>query len=377
MKFSDVVAQTPVKQSLISLVKQRRMPHALMLVGNEGVGTMPMAIALARYLCCENRGDEDSCGVCPSCVKFNKLAHPDLHFAYPIVKNEQKKITVCDDVLSSFREEMVKNSYISLNDWLTVIADGKLGVIYAKEGDEIMRKLSYRPYESDCQVLIIWAPEKMNNECANHLLKFIEEPPNDTIIIFATDNEQEVLATINSRTQKVYLHQIASEDMVEKAREKYDSVDQEKLEEIARVSKGSWGRFMKELEYWEDKQIFFGNFMRMMRISWVLNVKEVKAWSTEMAGIGRDKQLIFLQQAQAQVRENFMMRVSDETLLYMSGEERAFANKFSRFIHENNIEDMMGELQTAEEQIEQNVSAKIIFFHLPFLLYKLIKRSND
>ncbi len=372
MRFADVIGQEDVKEHLRRLVRGGRVPHAMLFAGNAGVGQLPLAIATAQYMCCERRSEEDACGVCPSCVKFGKLSHPDLHFTFPIVKSAEKRVEVCDDMVEVFRQYVLMNPYISVNAWFAGACGGKAGMIYAREGDEIIRKLSFKPYESSCKVMVIWAPELMKEECANHLLKFIEEPPENTLFFLATDAEERILGTIRSRCQRIGLPPVDMGSLVSAASERFGLGGVE-AERFARLASGSWGRLCEEVKRSDDETAYFDMFKQMMRLAWTLDVKEIKLWSERMAGMGRDEQKQFLQTAQHEVRENFISHLGDPRLVYMNAEEAGFSEKFSRFINERNVERMMAELELAENQIEQNVNSKIVFFHMMFSLYRLLK----
>lgn len=161
MFFKDVIGQEEAKQRLIAEVKEGRIPHAQLICGPEGTGKLPLAIAYARYICCENRGEHDACGVCPSCTKFNKLAHPDFHFVFPVIKKKAGKDTICDDFISEWRQFVMNNPYFNLNHWLKEMgAENQQAQIFVKESDEIMRKLSLKSSQGGYKVMIIWLPEK-------------------------------------------------------------------------------------------------------------------------------------------------------------------------------------------------------------------------
>ena len=214
MFFRDIIGQTEIKRRLIQSVKDNYIPHARMISGPEGVGKMALALAYARYLSCTQRGEDDACGVCPSCVKYSKLSHPDLHFVYPIVKNDKKKKEICDDYLKEWREFVLQNPYFNLNSWLNFMgAENSQGMIYAKESDEIIRKLNLKAYESEYKIMIVWLPEKMHEACANKLLKMIEEPPSNTVFLLVSENPDRVIGTIQSRTQSFPVPPIDDESM--------------------------------------------------------------------------------------------------------------------------------------------------------------------
>ena len=159
MFFKDVIGQEEAKQRLIAEVKEGRIPHAQLICGPEGTGKLPLAIAYARYICCENRGEHDACGVCPTCVKFNKLAHPDLHFVFPVIKKKVGKDTVCDDFISDWRNFVLQTPYFNLNHWLKEMgAENQQAQIFVKESDEIVRKLSLKSSQGGYKIMMIWVP---------------------------------------------------------------------------------------------------------------------------------------------------------------------------------------------------------------------------
>ena len=199
MFFKDVIGQDTAKQQLIQEVREGRIPHAQLFCGPAGVGKLPLAMAYARYICCPNRTETDACGTCPSCVKWNKLVHPDVHFVFPIVKSAKGKKEVCDDYIADWRHLVLSNPYFSLNHWLNEMgAENGQAIIYAKESDEITRKLSLKSSEGGYKVTIVWLPEKLHEVCANKLLKLLEEPPEKTIFLLVSEAPEMILSTILS-----------------------------------------------------------------------------------------------------------------------------------------------------------------------------------
>ncbi len=207
MLFKEIIGQEEVRKRLLNMVKDDRSPHALMLHGPPGTGKRSLAVAMARYLACADRQPDDACGVCPSCVKFSKLVHPDLHFVIPVLKTPRiTKDPVSDHFMTEWRENFLANPYFSENQWYEAIgAENKQGIINKEESLQIIRKLGFKPYESEYRMVIIWLPEKMNQAAANKLLKQIEEPPEKTLIIMASDSTDRILPTILSRTQLLYV----------------------------------------------------------------------------------------------------------------------------------------------------------------------------
>lgn len=373
MLFADIIGQEAVKQRLRQSVIEGRMPHAQLFCGIEGAGKLPLALAYAQYACCSHRTDTDSCGVCPSCVQFAKLAHPDLHLVFPIIKNESKKKTICDHFLPEFREALIDNPYLTLNRWMACIDAGKQGVIYASEGDEIIRKLSLKTYESDYKVMIIWHPEKMHENCANHLLKILEEPPAQTLFLLVTDTPDDLLGTIRSRVQRVPVPPLGEDDLVRAATQKTLG-HTEQLPLLARMAQGSWSHLTELLAQDDELRRYFDWFVRMMRAVWALGVKDIMRWSAELKAAGRESVKAYFRYAQRMLRENFVLHLQQPAITYMSADEQAFAAKFSQFINERNVLLIMDELATAEAQIEQNGNMDIVLLDMCARLYRLLRK---
>lgn len=374
MFFRDIVGHSELKSRLIEMVDSGRIPHAQLYTGAEGVGKLALALAVAQYICCEHREGGESCGRCPSCVQFAKLSHPDLHFVFPMATRDGVK--VCADMVDTFRSAVLRNPYISLEEWMNEASDGKTVQIYAAEGEEIIRKLTFKPYQGQYKVMLVWIPEKMHEACANKVLKILEEPSPDTVFMLVSDRPDDVLGTIYSRCQRIAVPPIEAKDMEAVLREKF-SVDEEEVAYLVKNAMGSWGRMLGLMKETEEARYGFELFVQMMRLAWNLDVKGIKSWTEQVAALPREGQIRFLQKAQRLIRENFILRLRSSQLSYMNGEEMAFAAKFAQFIHEKNVVQIMEELALAEAQIAQNGNAKIILFHLEILLYKLLKKSRE
>jgi len=374
MFFREVIGQEEVKKKFLLEVKGNRIPHAQLICGPEGVGKLPLAIAYARYLLCPNHTEEDACGICPSCVKMNKLAHPDLHFVFPIVKKKNQKEVVCDDYIKDWRNFVLNNPYFNLNHWLKEMdAENAQAMIYTKESDEILRKLSLKSSEGGYKVMIIWLPEKMNEACSNKLLKLLEEPPAKTVFLLVSEQPDLMLTTILSRTQRVNVHLIKEESIVEKLKDSYGLTDQD-AQSTAHLANGNFIRAMEQIHLNEEKKLFFDLFVNLMRLSYQRKIREMKAWSELLAGIGRERQKDFLEYAQRMIRENFILNFHRNELTYMNRDEYNFSVRFAPFVNERNAMGIMDELTVAQQHIEQNVNAKMVFFDFSLKMIVLLKQ---
>ena len=382
MQFRDIIGQEEVKQQLRQAVRDGRIPHAQLFTGISGVGKLPLALAYAQYIACPNRTDEDSCGTCPTCLQYQKLQHPDLHFAFPIVKGDAGD--VCDDFMDKFRLMILSQPYFDIDDWYRYLGvETKQGMIYEKESGEILRKLSLKSFGDGYKVMIIWLPEKMHVACANKLLKLLEEPPMKTVFLLISEQPELLLTTIVSRTQEVRVPRLTEAEIAEVLLRDHSDVSPSLAADIAHMSSGSYLTALKVVDENEGNSQNFNDFVALMRNAWLVGQKkdysallQLRKWSLDMAdsNLGREKQKAFLQYAQRQLRENYIYNFHCADMNYQTEAERNFSSKFAPFIHENNVERMMDELSKAEQQIAQNGNAKIIFFDLCLQMIVLVKK---
>lgn len=370
MFFRDIVGQNAVKQRLIQAANSGKVAHALLFSGIEGIGKLSMALAFARYIQCTQRTATDACGVCPSCRKHNKAMHPDMHYTYPTIKK-----ILCDSYIESWRDMIVtQQGYTTLTEWLHRIqAENSQAYIYTKEGDEIQRKLSLKPYESEYKIMLIWLPERMNAECGNKLLKLIEEPPAKTIFLLVSNKPEEVLGTIVSRSQPVAMPPIAPHDIAQALVQRF-TLTLEDATHVARTAQGSFAKAIEEISLSEEKALFFDLFVRFMRLAYGRNIKELRTWTEEVAKLGREAQQRYLSYAQYMIRENFIYNLRQPELTYLTPTEENFSARFSPFVNERNIEQIMEQLALAEEHISRNGNARIILFDLSISMILLLKQ---
>ncbi|MFZ5428787.1 MAG: ATP-binding protein [Bacteroidota bacterium] len=379
MFFKDIIGQEKVKKRLIRSVQEERISHAQLFSGPEGNGKLALALAYAQYISCRNRSEEDSCGTCPPCRKYAKLAHPDLHFVFPIFKNKPSQNAYCDDFLASWREMLLQSPYISLNQWGNYIEAGNAQLtIYAHESDSIIRKLSVKPFEAEFKVMIIWLPEKMNIACANKLLKMIEEPPVKTLFLMVTENEADIIATIRSRTQVIKVPRIRDTDL----QDHLTGTGLYEPETVAEMVHHAHGNYLKALEFsepTEDKQYFFDTFQNIMRLGYTAGgnsakIPELMDLAEELAALGREKQKDFFKYAMQITREFFVMNFQKPALVYLNREEKGFGSRFSPFINERNVMLFSQLFEEGHLHISRNGNPKIIFTDTLLSVIKIIRK---
>ena len=364
MHFSSVIGQDIIKQQLKSLLQSGKMPHALLFAGPEGCGKLPMALAFASALLCEERtADGEPCGHCKACKMLANWAHPDLHFAFPVFKpTGQKQPPVSDQFLPEWREQLQAEVYFTLRDWQKRMGvENQQTIITAAEADNIVRKLSIVTSQGGYRVVIIWLPELMNLDSANKTLKILEEPPAKTVFLLVSNSPEKLLSTIVSRTQRISFSALAESEVAE-ALMSTRGLQEEDAKTIAHSCAGNYMSALAQVTNSVDEALFFDMFVLLMRQSYARNIKELSAWSEQVAKWGREQQKSFLAYCQRLVRENFVYNFGLPELNYMSATEAEFAVRFARFINERNVIGITEELAKAQRDIEQNVNPKMVFY---------------
>ncbi|MDR1171030.1 MAG: DNA polymerase III subunit [Bacteroidales bacterium] len=378
MLFSEIVGQAILKEQLVQTVHENRISHARLFLGPEGAGSLPLAIAYAQYVNCTDRGEREPCGKCPSCVKFKKLAHPDLHFVFPVIKPGSGKAAVSDMFIREWRETVTANPYITYNRWLEVMGgDNKQGGIFVDESKEILNKLSFKTYEAEFKVMIIWLAEKMNRQTANKLLKILEEPPEKTLFLLIAESADQILPTILSRTQVTRVPKIDTQSLADYLAAA-GLCDTQKALGTAHISNGNLAVALDVLQASDESDYYLEMFIRMMRACWSVWGKkqamlDLLAWCEQITQLGREQQKAFLLYCLRMVRENFTLNQQQPSLVFLTDAENDFSQKFNAFIHPDNVSQLAGELNTAYYHIESNGNKNLVFLDMACKIVVLLK----
>ncbi|WP_088339976.1 DNA polymerase III subunit [Robiginitalea sediminis] len=373
MRFSDILGLSHLKSHLTSSADAGRIPHAQLFVGPEGCGTLPMAIAYARYLLC---GPDAGAADCHT--KCDSLMHPDLHFAFPVSNSDTvKSHAVSDNYLGQWRTFLKSQPYGNLFDWYRTIGiEKKQGQIGVDEAQDISRKLSLKSYEGGYKVLIIWMAERMNTPAANKLLKLVEEPPSRTVLIMVAEDEEQLLQTIRSRCQVLHFPRLPEAVIAEALVEK--GCKREEAMQIAQEANGNFNKALDLMVRDSEDLVFERWFVQWTRTAFRAKgnkgaVHELILWSDEVAKTGRETQKKFLQYCLALMRQALLLNYRAEPLVFMKTHTDGFdLRKFAPFVHENNIQPIVRELESAMYHIERNGNARIIFTDLSIKLTRLL-----
>lgn len=378
MLFREIIGQQEVKSRLRNMVAEDRVPHALMLFGPPGTGKRSLAVAMAQYLACANRQEHDSCGVCPSCMKFSKLVHPDFHLVVPVLTTPKvSKHPITDNYLEEWRQAFLENPYLSENQWYeSVGAENKQGIINVHESEAIIKKLGFKPYESEYRLMMIWLPERMNAPTANKLLKLLEEPPEKTVILMVSESTERILPTILSRTQLLHVPPI-EENLLREGLMNVQGGDPDMLEDAVRRANGNFNLALITLRKDEQELHYFEQFTKLMRLAYSRSIIEINTWVEGVAGSGRERQKQLLDYSLRLLRENFMLHMNQPALNFMSRKEAGFSGKFSPFIHAGNVHGLAEAFSLAGNHIEANGNPRIIFMDLSIKVIRLLMQKAE
>jgi len=373
MKFCDIPGHEHAKERLRSMADSGRLPHALLLEGPAGIGKLALARAFAQYIHCTARTpDGEPCGVCHQCVQHSTFNHIDTIFSYPVLKNG-RSTAVSDDYLPDWRSFLEKEPLADFGSWQKILGNPNgQPQIYVEESQQIISRLSFTSHAASCKIVIMWLPEKMNLQCANKLLKLIEEPLPGVMLIMISDAPGQILPTIYSRLQRVPLQRYTDSEV--EAFLTARGIGATQAAAAARLGGGSLLKALKAAEKAPEDNAFFESFCSLMRLAYMRDVAALKKWSTDTAALGREGIVRFLQYSQRMVRENFSMNISMRQLCAMTPAEEAFSARFSQFITVNNAERIVAHLNDAAADIAANSQAKIVLFDMAVKIIILIRR---
>ena len=374
MTWSEVIGQKEAQERLMQMVREDRLPHALMLCGPMGSGKLALAIAFGCQLLSKKSDYSDNSEYSEN-LMLKKLEHPDLHFTYPTIKLPSMSADhkpVSDDFAQEWHELLMQGPYFTMEEWMQAMGgENQQAIITAGESDSLVRKLSLKSSQGGYKVSIIWLPERMNIECANKLLKLIEEPPQQTVFIMTCEEPDRLLETIRSRVQRIDVKQIPAETICQALIERR-GISAEAARRISRLANGSWLKALEELQVGTENEQFLDLYISLMRLAYQRKIRDLRKWSEVLASFGREKQKRFLSYFLRMTRECFMYNFQQEDIVYMTQEEEDFARNFARFVNEANILALYDLANRAIRDIGQNANAKIVFFDFALQMIVLL-----
>lgn len=370
MKFSDITGHKTIIASLRDIVDTDHIPHAILLGGQEGIGKMRVARAFISYLYCMDRKDGDSCGKCPACLQNAHHNNPDLHYVFPRTGANSKN---SDTFLPQWHEFLDNHSYMPKEEWARAIEAGNaVPVIYRNDAAEISRTAALSSFAYRYKTYVIWMPEKMQSQCANALLKLLEEPFADTLFILVSNEPDKLLPTIFSRTQRFNFKPLKEEEVCKILQS--DGIPFPEAKEISVLSEGSMIKALDMAGEGGEINEFSGLYIRMMRLAYARNAAGLRMLSDAIAAMGREKNARFLAYCTRLTRENFIYNLKSPELNAMTRGEEDFSVRFSPFINHKNIERLIYEIQKAHDDILRNANARLVMFDFMLKIMILLRK---
>ncbi|MBN2639246.1 MAG: DNA polymerase III subunit delta [Bacteroidales bacterium] len=382
MQFKSIIGQNAIKEKLLTAIQENRVAHTQLFLGPEGSGVLALAVAYAQYINCHNKQNGDSCGVCPSCVKYEKLEHPDLQFVFPTATNS--KITKEPDSLKFISEWksyfIEQEGYVTQSGWYEYLDLGgnKQGSIFIRDGEHVVRNLSLKSYEGGYKVIIIYLPEKMNVQTANKLLKSLEEPPDQTIFLLVAERYELILPTIRSRAQMIRVPLIESEQLKNALTKKLgEQVDNQKVTRIAQMANGNWNAAIELLDQADENMFHFTKFREWMRLCYAGNdFYSINELVQEISRLGKEKQKQFIIYGLKVIQSSLMLNQQLNSKVMAVNAEMDYFTKFAPFINNANQAEMYNLMNEAVYELERNAHSAILFTHLSFQFIDLLRKGK-
>jgi DNA polymerase-3 subunit delta' len=378
MRFAEVIGQRTVKQRLIKTVKDNRVSHAQLFLGPEGSGKLALAIAYAQYINCTNKTGNDSCGTCPSCIKYNKLVHPDLHFIFPTANTSELEKPISRDFIAKWRELLIETRcYIDLPSWYEKIGiERKQAIINTRDCSEILKTLSYKSYEAEYKVMIIWMVEKLFHAAAPKILKILEEPPDKTLFILVSENQELIIKTILSRTQLIKIPKIDDDELSEAlVNEQHEPA---RINDAIKIAGGNYLEAKRLILMSDEDVLNFIWFTNWMRLCFGSKVLETMEFISEISKVSRDQQKSFLCYTLRMIRQSMLVNTNSNELVRLNNDESGFiygsgSKRFYPYTHSQNVQLIADELNNSIYHIERNANPAILFLDLSFKLGNFLK----
>lgn len=376
MQFSEITGLAEIKNKLLTALQNQKAAHAQLFVGKEGSAKLCLALAYISFLLCENPQQNDSCGLCATCQKNKKLIHPDVQFMFPVSSTQKikGKDVISESFLTEWRSFVGSNPHGSILDWSFHFGgENKQAIISKESSRRLIKQMSLKSFEGGYKIALIWLPEYMHLYAANALLKLIEEPPEKTVFLLITENEEQLLNTICSRTQRVQIPAYSTDEIAQILL-RGNQVNLSEAQNIARFSNGNLNKAMKS--GFGEESIYLDTFKNWMRVVYMQNYEGMITHSEDFQKISRSEQKNLFIYALAMLRNTILSHYELHTLLLQSEEEKRFSRKFSQTILPQTAENIINQINQAYIHLERNANPKIIFLDLSLQLAKLMRPNQ-
>lgn len=388
MQFKDVLVDAAFKQKLVDLAREGRSAHAQFFLAQPGSHALALAVALGQYLCCENPGEHDSCGECPSCKQFAKLSHPDLHLYFPNCTTKSvKKDPESSLFIKEFRDYVLQNDFhVDINGWLNILeGENKQASINSRDCSDILHHNNTQSHQDGCKVYILWCVDRLYHSAAPKLLKTLEEPESNSVFILISEEPDKILNTILSRTQLVKIPRLTDADLAEKLQQMYPDISPDEASDIAILADGNYNKAMHIVTDNEDQRVLLQQFevvfdsvtalaQRKPLVS--VQYEQAQTALAEVVASGREYQKQYLQLMLRMLRNILMMNSNNSGLLKVTHQEQSVLDKYRGFIHLKQISVMTDLCNEALYHITRNGNSSLIFTDLYFKLVNSLEQPR-
>ena len=374
MRFSKIPGLSNEKKRLVDSFNSNTIHHAMLFVGQKGSANLSLALAFATYINCKSRGD-DSCGLCSSCNKMDKLIHPDVNFIFPVAPTTKiNKEIISDKFIESWRSSVIESPYLTVEDWFEIYGfENKQPNISKDEVRNLVKKLSLKPFESVFKINIIWLPEYLNISTANAMLKILEEPPGNTLFFIVTNNHQKLISTIRSRVQLFKVKRFSDEDMKEYL-SLSQSVSESEVDQAIYLSDGDLNKAEKYLYASNSEDL--EKIKVWMRSCYTQNFQEINSQVEWFNSLSKIKKRTFLIYSLKLMREALVSGI-DESLSKISDGEMSFISKFRTTLDSDDFEEIIIFLDESIRFLDRNANPKILFLDLSIKISNLFKKVKN
>lgn len=372
MQFKELIGQAEAIGHVKEAIEHQRLAHALLLTGPEGVGQLALANAIAQYLNCQNRQEEDSCGKCPSCIKIRKGIHPDVRFILPIIsKTEGGKRYLTEDYFEPFKEHFFQDPYFSFQSWQRVLGgENKQLFISVHEIRNLKRKIFLKAFEAPYKVVIVWNAERINVEGANAFLKLLEEPPDRTQIILTCSDPSQLLTTINSRCQRVHMHRLSAAAIKEYLLANKETTETEATE-VAGIAEGSIGNAGEYLT--EGSQVMSETYSSWLRAAYAGDYQKIHEQVETLIKESKEFQKLFLEISVKKMRDSLLYHLGLSEMALVTEQEKTFQENFSKVVNPNKVEKITHEMEESRRQISGNANSQMVFTALSLRMHSILR----
>ena len=384
MQFKDVLVDAAFKQKLVDLAREGRSAHAQFFLAQPGSHALALAVALGQYLCCENPGEHDSCGECPSCKQFAKLSHPDLHLYFPNCTTKSvKKDPESSLLINEFRDFVLKNDFhVDINGWLSVLeGENKQATINSRDCSDILRHNNTQSHQDGCKVYILWCVDRLYHSAAPKLLKTLEEPESNSVFILISEEPDKILNTILSRTQLVKIPRLTDADLSEKLQRMYPDLSLDEASDIAILADGNYNKAMHIVTDNEDQRVLLQQFeivfdsvvaYAQRKTLAAVQYEQAQAALAEVVAGGREYQKQYLQLMLRMLRNILMSNTNNVTLLKVTHREQSVLDKYHGVLQLKQISTMTNLCNEALYHVTRNGNSSLIFTDLYFQMANAI-----